>query len=32
MSKFGKSIGLGIKHGESSLGQNFQCIPKFREL
>lgn len=28
MSKFGKSIGLGIKHGESSLGQNFQCDPK----
>lgn len=28
MSRFGKSIGLGIKHGESSLGQNFQCDPK----
>lgn len=28
MSRFGKSIALGIKHGESSLGQNFQCDPK----
>lgn len=28
MSRFGKSIGLGTKHGESSLGQNFQCDPK----
>lgn len=26
MSKFGKSIGLGIKHGESSLGQIFNVI------
>ena len=28
MSKFRKILALGIKHGESSLGQNFQCDPK----